>query len=164
MFRFFLCHADEDRRQHSEYIGLDVGHQQLQGRHEDGHEDGDDAHHAAHACAIHAANDEDQCHEHHDDDVAGEDVGEETDHQGERLGDGGDELDDGHQREGFQEDGHNGPKDVFPIVPVSEEVHEEVGHQGQYDGDAEVACHVRPEGEERDEAEEVGEEDEEEHR
>ena len=164
MFRFFLCHADEDRRQHSEYIGLDVGHQQLQGRHEDGHEDGDDAHHATHASAIHSANDEDQRHEHHDDDMSGQDVGEQTDHQCEGLGDGGDELDDRHQREGLQEDGYVGPEDVLPVVTVAEDVDEEVGQQGEHDGDAQVARHVGAEGEEGDETEQVGEEDDEEHR
>lgn len=159
-----LRHADEQRRQDGEDVGLDVGHQQLQDRHEDGHEDGDDAHHATHARAIHAADDENQRHEHHDDDVAGQDVGEQTDHQGERLGDGGDEFDDGHQREGLQEDGHVGPEDVFPIVTVAEDVHEEVGQQSEYHGDAQVARHVGAEREERNQAEQVGEEDEEEHR
>ena len=59
MLGFMLRHSDEQRRQYGEHIRLDVGDQQLQGRHEDGHEDTDDTHHAAHAGAIHAADDED---------------------------------------------------------------------------------------------------------
>ena len=90
IYQMVIRHSDEERRQDGEHVGLDVSHQQFQASHEDGHEDGYDGYHAAHACAIHATDDENQGHEHHDDDVTGKDVGEQTDHQGERLGDGGD--------------------------------------------------------------------------
>ena len=159
-----LRHADEQRWQYGEDVGLDIGDQQLQGRHEDGHEDGDDTHHATHARTVHAADNEDESHQHHDDDVTGQDVGEQTDHQGEGLGDGGNQLDDGHQREGLQEDRYVGPKDVFPIMLVAEYVHEEIGQEGKHYGDAQVACHIGSEGEERNQTKQVGEEDEEEHR
>ena len=47
---------------------------------------------------------------------------------------------------------------------VAKGIHKEERQQGQHDGDAEVARHVGAEREERNQAEQVGEEDEEEHR
>ena len=164
-FRLLLRHADEDGAQHCEYVCLDVGYQTLQSGHEHHHEDGNDRGGGTQASAVHAADDKNQGHEHHDDDVACQDVGKQTDHQGEGLGKGGDELYDRHQGDGeLQEHRHVGPEDVLPIMSVTEDVDRHVGAEGQYQGNAQVACDVGAEGEEGNQPEEVAEEDEEEHR
>ena len=81
--------------------------------------------------------------------MSGQNVGKQTDCQCERFGNGGNQFDDWHQREGFQEHWHIGPKNVFPIVLVAEHVDAEIGHQGKDNRNGKVTRYIGAEWEER---------------
>ena len=116
---------------------------------------------AAHGVRTVLAEDEDQAEEHQQHDVAGHDVGEESDHEN----DGADEVphdldrgeDDEHE---WRDAGHR--HDVAPIVAVRYEGDDQEGGRGQYQRGNDVAREVGTEGENGDEADEVEEPDEEE--
>ena len=81
--------------------------------------------------------------------MAGEYIGKESDHQAERLGEHTDYLYQGHQRKRDLEPGRNlGPKDVFPVVLVAEEVDGKKGEQGENQGDGNITGDIRPSREE----------------
>ena len=95
--------------------------------------------------------------------MTGQDVREESDHQGERLGEHSDDLDCRHQRERDLQPGRNlRPEDVLPVVPVSEDVDGNEGEDRHHCGDCYVARGVGASREERQDAHQVVHEDEEE--
>ena len=85
-----------------------------------------------------------------------EDVGEKPDHQTERFGEHTDDLDRRHQRQRhFQPGRHVRPKNVLPIMLVTEYVDDEEREQRQHEGHGDVAGDVGSSREERHDSHQV---------
>ena len=137
-----LCQTDKHGAEHGEYIGLDEGNQKLKRIHEYHHDKADDGDRGAHGYANLAGN-EDDAGDGQDDGVSGHDVGKETDHQGEGLGEDAEKLDDGHDGNRCLEPrGDLGPEDFLPVLLVAEEVDGKHGEHGQEEGNGDIACHI----------------------
>ena len=92
-------------------------------------------------------------------------VGEESDHQRERLRDHSEELDRLHNRyRKFKEHRHVRPKYLLPIMFVTEKVYRKECEQRKHHCHGYVSGHIRSSREERHQSEKVGQEDEEEGR
>ena len=161
----FMGQADKHGTEHREDVGLDEGHQHLEKVHEEQHDDaeGVQTQSVAHT---HRPSEEDDAREAQDDGMAGHHVGEETDHQGEGLGEDAEELYHGHDGHGIglEEQRHFGPEDFLPVLFVGKEVDDQHRAEGQEEGDVDVARDVATTGEDGQQAHHVGGEDEEEHR
>ena len=158
-------HTGEHGGEQGEDESLDEGHDALQQAHEDIEDEGDDGHAVAQPDA-HATEDEDERDDAEGDDVAGGDVGEESHHQHEGLGEDTDDFHKGHQRDGdLEEPRHTGRVDeVLPVVGVGGEGGDEEGDEGEHAGDGDVAGEVGAARENRDEAHQVINKNEEEER
>ena len=107
--------------------------------------------------------DEDDAREGEDNGVPAHDVGKETYHQGEGLGENAEEFDDRHHRHGhFEPRRYGRPKYFLPILAVAREVHHYQCGKCEEESNVDVACHVRAAREYRDKPEEVRDKDEEE--
>ena len=156
-------HTDIEGCQHSENESLDVGHEALEEVDEDGHKEADDSDAAADSGAHDAAEYEDECHEAEDHHMAGGDIGEETYHEHDGLGEDAYDLDERHEGENLKPSRDaRGVENVNPIVAIAADVGDEEGDDGESGGDSEVAGDVGASREERNKAQDVAEEDEEE--
>ena len=116
LFPFLLGHTDKVGREDGEYIGLQTSYQDLQTVHEDTEEHGDDRHARVNQDAL-CRCDKDQAGKGQDDGMSRHDVGEETDHQGDRLGENAEELHERHDgKRYFQIDRRMGPENLLPIM------------------------------------------------
>ncbi len=91
--------SDEDGAQHGENIGLNERDQQFKCVHKNEDHDADCTERSTYANA-NLACDKDNTRQRQDNRVAGHDVGEQTDHQCQRLRQNAEELNDRHQRDG----------------------------------------------------------------
>ena len=158
----FLGQSDEYGRQHGKYVGLDKGYQQFEGIHEQVEHNRCES-----QCAVqgrsHAGGDENQSCQYEHGYVSCQHIGKQTDHQGKRLGEDAEELDERHHRyRHFQPPGNVGPEDVFPIRLGAEQVDCQKCADGQYHGDGNVSRNVGTTGEEGHQAHQVVDEDKEE--
>ncbi len=157
-----VSQSDEDCTQHGEYVGLDEGHEEFETVHENHQCEADDGQRGADDGAE-LARDEDDASEGKDDGVTAHNVGKETYHEGERLGEDTEHFDDGHHGHGhFEPRGNGRPEDFFPVFLVAEEVHEEERAEGEEERDVDVARDVCASGEDGDEPQKIRDEDEEE--
>ena len=158
-------HANVHRTEQGEDECLDERHQQLHQSHEDVEENGDRRHSPADN-RVHLAEDENQRDERQGDDVAGGDVGEESHHQHERLGEDTDGLHQRHDRQrNLQPPRHaRRVEDVFPVLLAGGEGGHEEGDERENARHGDVAGEVRAARENRDDAQHVVQEDEEEQR
>ncbi len=156
-------HAREHSRKQGEDEGLDEGDDAFEQSHKDVKDEGDDGNAIAETHA-HASEDEDERDNAEGDDVTSGDVGEESHHQHEGLGEDTDDFHEGHQRDGnLEEPRHAGGVDeVLPVVGVSGEGGDEESDESEHASDRDVAGEVGAAGEDRDESHEVVDEDEEE--
>lgn len=160
-----MSKADEHGGEEGEHVGLYERHKNLDEIHEEEHEGAEGIEAEAHASS-HGPTQEDDAREGEDDGVARHHVGKETDHEGERLREDADNLDDGNQRGrvGLEEEGNLGPEDLLPVFLVAKDVDKQHGADGKEEGDVDVARHISATREDGEKAEDVGGEDEEEHR
>ena len=166
MFRvimLFHSHAKVECRKQCENVCLDESHQQFKEPHEYAESNGYRRHcRTQHAFDI--AENKDQAHETKDNDMPCRDVGKETDHEDERLGEYPEEIDKRHQRDReFKPPWHaRCIIDMFPVIFVPDESRDNKSENCQNARDGQVAGHIRPEREERDQAHQVIKKDEEE--
>ena len=159
---FRVSQADEHGAEHGEHVGLDECHQEFQGVHENHHDQTGECHGGADANA-HLECDEDDARDGEDDGVSCHHVGEETNHQGERLCEDAEEFNDRHHRHGhFQPSWHGRPEDFLPIFLVAKKIDEQERADGKEEGDVDVTGDVCSAREDGDESQKVGDEDEEE--
>lgn len=157
-----LSQSDEDGREEREYIGLEEYDQYLENLHSQSEEDGEHSHPGSESRAD-GAEHKDQSHEHQFDDMSRQDIGKETDHQGERFGEYPNELEERHKRDrAFKPHrSRRDEEDILPIVLRGEDIDENERDHGEYAGHGEVARHVGSAREDRDESENIIDEDEE---
>ena len=159
----YFCQTNVAGRQKREYIGLQASHEQFQAIHENTECDRNNRHADVYPNA-HRDGDKDQTRQCQDNRVPCHDVGKQTDHQGERLGEYAEELDEWHDRNRqLQEDRRVGPEDVFPISLRPEQVDGQERTNGQNHSDSDVARHVRSARKERNNADQIINKDEKEH-
>ncbi len=158
-------HADVHRTEQREDERLDERHQQLHQTHEDVEEDGDRRDRPTDG-RVHLPEDENQRHERQGDDVAGGDVGEKSHHQHERLGEDADGLHQRHDRQWELQPPRHARRveDVFPVLLAGREGGHEEGDERENARHGDVAGEVRAARENRDDAQHVVQEDEEEQR
>ena len=97
--------------------------------------------------------------------MTGQHVGEESDHQGERLGEYTDKLYQRYERHRHFEPCRNlRPEDILPVSPSSEKVDYDKGSKGQDKSHGDIAGHIDSSREERYETHEVVDQDKEKHR
>ncbi len=161
MLRLMACEADEDGAEHGEHHRLDEADKHLEGGHEHTH---NDAHgtHAEEDAQCFGGDEEDDAHQRDGDSVSCHDIGKETDHECEGLGEDAYELYRRDEREGLERHRHIGPEDIFPIMLVAAELHDDKGAEGEEEGHGDVAGDIAAARRERDESHDVAGEDEEE--
>ena len=147
-----------------EDISLQERHQQFQQIHEYAEQHRHERHRRIHG-RPHADRHEDHARQAQNHRMSGHHVGEQTDHQRERLRENPDQLDRRHHRHGNLEPcGYFGPENLLPVLPRSEQVHGKERTQRKHQRHGDVARYVRPAREERDQPHQVVDENEEEHR
>ena len=155
--------TEVNRRQKGENERLQKRHEEFQAVHENHERRGEDADAVARGeCLTTLAEDEHQAHEGQNDDVASADVCGQTNHQDDRLEEHPHNFnrdDDGHD----EQRNAGRPKQVSPVVFVAVERGDRKDHRRHHHGDAQGSCHIEA-ANERDQAKQVGEEDEEKHR
>ena len=137
-----MSKTDKYRTQHGEYVGLYECHQQFKSVHEQQHQDAEQVQTDTHAYP-HCPAKEDNAAEAEYHSVPCHHIGKKTDHQGERLGEDTEELDDGHQGDGLQENRHVRPEDVLPILLVAKQVDGQKRAERQEEGDVDIARYIR---------------------
>src|SRR5574344_64451 len=153
--------ADEYGREHREHIGLDERDQDLEAVKENPEEYGDHHHRTIDGGAdLHCK--EDDSHSAQDHDMTCKHVCKQSYHQREWLCKHPDKLYQRHNRKSLQEDGDIRPENILVVFFVAEEVHHEECKQRQHSGDGDISRDICAAGEDRDDAHQVGDEDEEE--
>ena len=100
LLRDVSCQTYEDGAEHGEHHGLDEADENLKCGHEDTHDDTHGTHSKEHADRF-GGYEEDDAHERDGNGVPRHDVGKETNHQGEGLGEDAHELYCRNEREGL---------------------------------------------------------------
>ena len=139
----------EDGRQHREDVGLNERHKQFQTIHEHTKQHRHDRK-AAVQSGSKLSGQEYHGHNSKNHEVSREDVGEKPDHQAERLCEYADDLNRRHQRQRyFQPSRDLRPKNILPVMLVTEYIDNEEGEQRQHERHGDVAGDVSSSGEER---------------
>ena len=165
MVTFFYRHAEVQRRKQREHVSLNEGYQQFEERHEDGKQHRQHRRAVAHR-HVHLAEEEDEAEKADDDDVPCGDVGEQTNHQHERLDENAQQFDERHQRQRELEPPRHARRidDMHPVRFRGTEGGDEEGEQRQHHRDGDVAGYVGAEREERNQPHQVVDQDEEKER
>ena len=160
---FGMSQADKHGTEHRKDVSLDEGYKELQTIQEENHDKAEYGKTRA-KCRIERPSDEDDGCKRQDNGVACHHVSKETDHQGEGLGDDAKDLDDRHDSNGIslQERWYIGPEYLLPVLLVAKEVDGQHRAERQEEGDIDIARHVSTTREDGQEAQHVGDQNEEE--
>ena len=143
---------------------MQTSHQQFQTVHERAEQHRNDRHSEIHQ-QPHRYRDKDQAGEGEEDRMSCHDIGKQTDHQGERLGEYAEKLDKRHdwQRQ-FQIDRCFRPKYLFPVFLCRKQVDSDKRTSRQDGRDRNVAGDVGPSRKDRDDSDQIVDQDKEEDR
>ena len=156
---------EEDSTQHGENQCLNETYKDFEEHHEDTHRHTNKRHRHARK-SVNAPHDKDDAGKRQSDSMSRHHVGEETNHQCKRLGEDTKEFNERHDshRICLEPRGHFGPENLLPRLLRSRNIHHDECTEGEEERAGDVSREVSAKGRERNDAQHVGGEDEEETR